>query len=355
MSKRSDAVEEAIDQIVKQIVDDDQYKSFFTPYTDDSVSRFIKTYARYKANQEVYGEYVENNQHSPMAEWRNGAWQCLREIQHKKLFDISCQWQAEEIKDLPGIEASYDFREIGEHILDYTGISPISEEELNFCMEFLREEKNALDYYSHDFEYQDQDELKSCFEEDMKTGIAYYDYHNTHTGNARLLKLPTIRMEKEHEYIRYREEKTDIKPKAEAKKIEKPDLRNEEEELIAFARKFNDPATASYIEDWLKYRNNQMEEADTWALGYVNRIYPDNIQILANQSWLNAIYEAAMGHKQGKILELLPSIYEEYLMKKSAGILIDAKDNDESTSEKWYRELILDGRERKGEPRNFNF
>lgn len=357
MSEKLDIYSETKKRTIHELENDARYKAFFSQYSDYSVGCFIRRYADHKADLVAYGNYTNRKKEQSMSEWQNGAWLCLEEIQQKKLFDLSCKWQMGEINHLPEIETTLDFKPIGNCILDYDGIPDISEEEMNFYRLLLYTEKNVIEYPPYDKNYQDYEEIKEHYDEHSTTGIRYYDLHNAHTKNKSLHGYGGLKLKKEMAYIKFsdacRADKADIKPK----EIDKPDLSYEDEEQIKFARKFNDLKMASFIKDWRIYIYEQEDYASDWALDYLKNVIPEKVPIDSNSHWLDATYEAAIAHKQRKIYEWLPSIYEEYLLKKSTGIrFATPKDYQKKGGlEKWYRDTVLDGRELKGEPKNFDF
>lgn len=357
MSKKKENCDEVREQFIHDLENDTRYKVFFSQFTKDSVARFIKSYAHNKARLVVYGNHTNREKQRCLEEWQEGAWQALREIQHKKLFDLSIKWQREEIVSPPGIETTLDFRAMGQRILDYDGIPDISEEDIILYRQFLESTEKALDYQKSFYtNYQDFEEIKQQYDTYLTTGIGYYDYHNNLTKNKSLLGYVGLRQEKEKEYIHYGKKKPQI-PIPKPTKNEKPSLSSEDEEQIKFARKFNDLKLAVYIEDWNNYIDERKDDFDAeWALIYLNNVFPEIVPIEANENWLIAAHEAALAHLQKKVHEWLPVIYEEYLMKKSTGIRFLIQEEEEKDGiEKWYRDWILDGRERKGEPRNFDF
>ena len=56
MSENGDKLSAAIARFVSEIANDEQYKSYFSQYKDDSVKHFIDTYAFYQANLESFGD-----------------------------------------------------------------------------------------------------------------------------------------------------------------------------------------------------------------------------------------------------------------------------------------------------------
>jgi hypothetical protein len=357
MSDKEEAFEEAKKRIALEMENDARYIIYFAQYDEGSIKPFINHYAYHKARLEIYGNSKQNSEQSLLIEWQKVAWDCLKEIQHKKLFDLACRWLAGQVRDIPDVVISRDFSIIENRILNYTGISSISEDELNFYLQYLREEKNVLGYYHQGHDYQEYERVKKHFDTHMNTGIPYYDYHNQYTGNDQLLKLKALKKEKEDAYLettfKERRKKT-VKP---VEKKGKPNLSSTDEEFVRFAKKFQDRKTANFIESLVEYRNNQQDSKQEWAVIYLNEIGSEQVPISAGNNWIDALYESAVGHRQEKIQEILPAIYEEYLMRKSTGIqfTLPGKRPRKDFLENWYKTAILDGRELCGEPRNFDY
>lgn len=357
MSEDTDSFEKVKERIALEMENDARYKIYFAQYDEGSIKPFINLYAHHKAHLEVYGNSKQNSEQSLLEEWQKVAWDCLKEIQHKKLFDLSCRWLSGQVRNIPDVDISRDFPIIGNCILNYTGISSISEDELNFYLQYLREEKNALGYYRLCHEYHDYTLVKKCFDTHMNTGIPYYDYHNQYTGNDKLLGLKALKKEKEDAYLEttFKERrKKKVKP---VEKKGKPNLSSTDKEFVRFAKKFKDQKTANFIESLVEYINNQQDSKQEWAVIYLNEIGSEQVPISAGNNWIDALYETAVGHRQEKIKEILPAVYEEYQMKKSTGIQITQPDNSHRKDflENWYKTAILDGRELCGEPRNFDY
>lgn len=362
MSDLEESYQKAKARIAAEMAKDEQYKNYFSPFTERSVQSFIEGYARHQANLEVYGDFTKFNDRFLMEGWQRGAWDCLKLIQHKKLLDTIYRWQAEEIKNVPGFEVTTDVTFAEERILDFESISNISEEELEFLLQFLKDSEPVRKYYNIFLSFQDDDGIRERYKKEGKTWIPYYDYHNKYTGNHKLMSLPKLRRPKEKAYIDFayqaEQKKNKNKPAPPSTpKEEKPQLGSEEEDLMTFARENNDLKTAYFIADYSKWKKEQVAWELTWATDYLSGIYPEKVNVAKHSKWDEAIYMAAVTHRQGKIREILPTIYEEYIMKKSAGIPFTPPPDPRfpRPDMSWYKEYILKGRALKDEPRDLNF
>ncbi len=201
MDQHEKSYQKAKDRMIKEITKNGLYKEFFSQYIPSSVKYFITRFAHHKANLEVYGDYTKYSQQSLLEGWQRSAWECLEQIQNKKLFDLACKWHAEEVRNLPEIEISIDFDSVQSHILDYSAIPDISEDDIDFYLRFLNSNEHVVDFYSSNIGFSIFQRVKDCYEEHNQTGSQYFDFHNTYTGNNRFLSLPNIRGNKEDEYM----------------------------------------------------------------------------------------------------------------------------------------------------------
>lgn len=357
MAKDKKLYQEVKNRIIKEMGENERYTNYFRKYSPKSVKDFVEHFAHHKAALEVYGDYTKEGQKHLMKRWHDKAWVALRLIQNKKLFDLACLWHAEEVRGLPKIEISEDFSEVQEYILDYDGIPDIEEDEVERYIRFLNSEEHAFGFFSYNEGFSEFSWIKDHYQDHSETGIPYFDYHNIYTGNQRLLSLPNIRGEKEDVYLQLgiaHEQKKNI---GLHKQDESPYLDNSDDELIKFARQFNDLKTAYYIQDYNKRKYEPIDVIDNLAIYYLDDIYPETVAIKTDLNWKDAVLDAAIGHFQKKVCEVLPSVYQEYLMKKKAGIIITPQKDKKSVHDvgPWIRDMILKGRELKGEPRDFNF
>lgn len=357
-------VEAAEERIINEIINDEKCKTYFDQFQESSVESFVKSYAEKKARMEVYGDYTKFQQQRMLNRFQTDGWEALIEIQHKKLFDTECLWRAEEVKNLPQILTTKDFDMVAEDILDYDGIEPITEEDIALYQQYLRKPQEFIDHGFSKSYYSEYEYMKEEYLADGDTSNDYFNYHNLMTGNHKLLLLPDIREEKELEYIHYRDqnENQKRKKKAPAKPVvpQKPSLMSfNDEQLIDFAKLCGDKKMVNFIKDRKIWMSERPDFIFDWAFQYLWDTSPEKVPIRANQDWKEAIYFAAADHKNNCIADILPTLHEEYLMKKAAGILMEKHDkkgpNVSKTISEHWKNLILEGRKLMGEPEDFNF
>lgn len=361
---KEEALKAAEERITNEIINDEKCKTYFDQFQESSVESFVKSYAEKKAHLEVYGDYTKFNQQRTLDEFQTDGWESLREIQHKKLFDTECLWRAEEINNLPEILTTKDFDLIAADVLDYDGIEPITKEDIALYQQYLRKPQEFVEYGSHRSHYSEFRYMKDEYLKNGHTFNEYFDYHNLMTGNHKLLLLPDIREEKELEYIHFKQDhdNKNKKKKAPAKPVtpRKPSLMSfNDQQLIEFAELCDDKKMVNFIKDRKVWVSERPDFIFDWAYQYLCDVSPEKISIRANEDWKEAIYFAAADHKNDRIADILPTLHEEYLMKKAAGILMGKYNEDSQSvysmiSDRW-KNLILEGRRLKGEPEDFNF
>lgn len=232
------------------------YKEFFSRYREDSVKSFIKYYASDKANYLIEGEYFLNEKDNIDSDIKKQASNCLWEIQQKKLFNLQCQWRAEQLK-IKEIESVQDFMYLHRAIKKCTFVSPVTEEEVQLYIKYLSTDTD--DHYDH-WNYHgwnDYTDYKRYIERNDPDRInplsQWYKFYDAHKGTDTLLDLPDVRDEKEEFYSKIWFEKEHKKKMAalKAKQSEedkRPYLSSRGEDLENFIRRFEEKAVIKYHE-----------------------------------------------------------------------------------------------------------
>ncbi len=349
---------EALERIIGEINTDERCKSYFVDYQEDSVNSFIKRYAEAKATLEVYGDFTKYRQENIIKDYHTGVWNALKEIQHKKLFDLECQWRAEQVTNIPGVVVTKDFYDIGKNILLYQGINEVTVRDIELYQNYLCQKPTEIIYMLNYVAYPDYDQITTQYAEYSETGHDYLEYHNNVTGNHSLLQLPDIRGMKEMKYMDMARDfniskiKKSTRP---AKMVEKKHISSTDEELIRFGEHLGDKKTINFIMDRWNWIKEKPDLIFSWAFEYLRDIAPEKVSIEANEDWKEALYFAAIQHRNKSISDLLPSVYEEYLFKKEMGMLNSEEEDHQSNLSEIWKEHILKGRELLGEPRDFDF
>ena len=350
-------VKDAQQRIIQEMKGNRGFIAYFEPYKESDVDSFIDGYADLMATLEVYGDFTKYRQERIIEDYINTAWIAIKLIQYKKLFDLECQWRAEQLTSVQDVLVTKDFKRVADDILNYTGVPPVSPEDIELYQQFLLQKPNYIIYCSGYHPYPYYEDVKDMYREEHETDVEYFDFHNNHTGLHSLLLLPDVRGMKELRYIdaAFEAIKKEIKETKSAPE-EKKYLHHSDDEMIRFGDHFGDKKTVNYIKDRKRWMSEKPDMVFSWAFDYLSTVCPEVVPIESNHDWKEGLYYAAVMHQNQKVSDLLPSVHETYLMQKEIGILSPKKDkiSDFDLSKMW-KERILQGRKISGEPEDFNF
>ena len=173
----------------------------YEEYKPESIASFIDHYVQEKLFVLEHGaDYVEWEENAQL-EWVDKAFDCLKEIQQKKLFDLQCHWRAEKIQ-LPGIEICFDLKLWERNIINCPLIPPVSTDELDLYEKYLLSDNfQVIGFYLWEF-WQDYDTIIEAVNSDEADGSfpEWYDFYNQNKGTGVYLLFPDIRGEKEKFY-----------------------------------------------------------------------------------------------------------------------------------------------------------
>ncbi len=348
------------------------YQEFFSQFHPTSVETFIRNYARRKAVYMINGPHYLNMQEQGGLKYKILAEEGLWAIQQKKLFNLQCQWRAEQVR-LKGVEHSTQFLLFSANIQHCPFISPVSRAELDLYIEFLRTEEsrfsygydNWQDYEAFKAEYQAEANGESANKEDEVTMPAWYRFYDEHMGTARLFDLPDVRGDKENRYrsiARQKQLETLRRKQKNVSNDTRPYLSIFDTTVVeSFIKKFEDKRMVKYcraVEEFQDQMDNNIELDD--ALDAL-RNAGTPVSIRANRDWKEAIIEAAHRFELEQIANILPSVHQEYLFRVENGInfqqnLIDKKKEEYAFQLcEMARTQILEGRGLLGEPQNLKF
>lgn len=329
--------EELHEQFTEELQNNEKIIKHFAKYEDKDVKKLISEYCRQKAQLKVRGNYTRRHHERVMTEWTNRCWFALCEIQSKKLFDLQCQWRAEQI-ELPGMKWTWQFLFPSMPLLDYEGVPDITPEEIEAYIRFLDTPAGfATHIYGFD-NHHHYDAIKEAHHEGSGEMPEYYNFHYQTTGNTMLLSLPDIRGKEEERLLKIIREhnKTTEKEKpkvAESKPPKKHLFPYNHEMQLSVANLLGEKDMAGFIKDQHKWNQESTESETEWSWFYLNSCFPENVAIRAADRFQDAIELAALQHITRKTQEFLPVIYEEYQMKKQLGSAIGytSRENERQT------------------------
>ena len=90
--------EQKYNEIVEDLLANPKVQEFQRDYLPSSVESFIKNYATEKVRILGWGPKFELWHEDEETKWFEECFSCFEEIQQKKLFDLQCQWRADQIK-----------------------------------------------------------------------------------------------------------------------------------------------------------------------------------------------------------------------------------------------------------------
>jgi hypothetical protein len=222
------------------------YQEFFKQFNPHSVESFIKNYARRKALYLTRGQDYMNLQEQKDLKYKMLAEEALWAIQQKKLFNLQCQWRAEQVR-LKGVEHSTQFLTLGTNIQHCPYISPVSKAELELYIKFLKSGQ-ANQVFGFD-NWQDYDAFKAEADDCYFPGIdgplesripSWYKFFDEHMGTGYLLGLPDTRGDKEQKY------------RAAARKQQLKEIKNTESKKSTDNRPFLSIFDTTLVESFVK-------------------------------------------------------------------------------------------------------
>ena len=354
-------------EIKKELRSNEKFMQFLEKAYPFSREGFIDEYAGEKVDWIEWGPtHIRWNEKEDL-QWLNDATAPLKEIQQKKLFDIQCLWRAEKM-NLPQIKTTFDFKYWEDNILNCPFVQPVTQTEVDLYIQYLQSEnfENQQGWFDR---WQDYEQIKEAYNSTNanRNFPDWYDFHNGRTGLSVYLILPDIRGSKEEFYLNLFRQET-------FKKAEQQKKKEQEQPILAGAKTDQRPWLNYHQKGWLTwfvttYEDKQTQEFfkryggenpfndqdefienDLRLLEHADRTIP----IQGWFDWKEAIHKAADRYRREKIIESLPSAFEQY------HIHLEMKLSFEETTpiftlNDWYHKAILRGRELNGEPLNFDF
>ena len=354
----------------KLLESDPEIQKYFQQFNTNTVETFIENYARKKGEYLEYGERdIENNERHDL-QYYEEAVDGLKMIQIKKLYDLRCQWGANQIK-IEGMDISWDFWMWTSDIFNCPFLPSITSDEFDLYCRFAD---------SKDFERYNKDEFLELFnnersDEDEDYLIPeWFHFHNLHTGAGLYFSLPDFRFEKENFYREISSKKIndEIEKKYESGELvkhvfdDRPDITYYHfEDVEKFIKLFENKKTLNKFYGYEKCSGRLIHNPDSEDTNLHDQAYEIfnaiiNLDIVlpieSHDDWREALIQTWKKYEQGQIAVLLPLAYQDYLFRIDNNIRLEAKDlSHEIDCSNNVKRQILDGRELAGEPRDFNY
>lgn len=322
------------------------YLNYFAQFDPESVERFINDYGKSKYYKYEREEYYKSRYEAYQTHFLSHAERYLEQILQKKLFNLQCLWRADQI-ELPLVDISDDFVYWSNNIRACPFIPPITEEEIDLCIRFLKEDidwGHCNNPYAEDI-WQDYEEFKNQLFIDENQGTPeaeelrfyatempqLYLFFDTYQGTTHLLRLPDIRGKKERVYkdegrnIAYEERVAVLKAENKIKVDENGNIVHKTTALpILYSSdeaKFIEAAEDERTKDLFKaYEHDRQSNHDLNYEGLEDDLetlkeFDEPIPIEAYSDWRFAVRMATYRFRQKKAAEMLPYVYDSYLLE----------------------------------------
>lgn len=329
-----------LDQFTEELKTKQEYLDYYDKFDPASIDEFIDKYASIKLkmfqNQEDYKEGTDYFK----SRFIDLADKYIDMILQKKLFNLQCKWRAGLIQ-LPLVSICKDFEYWSRHIRACPFIPIVTPEDIELCMSFLKEEYdeyadaiiigNKWQYYEL-FKFGESQEEEGEYDEDAEevstTSMPpLYLYFDLYQNTAGLINLPDVRGEKEDMYLgiyrdmqRYERERSVVTTPQIVEPTE-PVVRTPYRERLfgsskniktfveAVENKESKEAHTYYYENYQLDKDHEFEE----ILMYL-RDFKEPFPIEAHEDWREAVRLVLLRQTQLKAAEMLPYVYETYVM-----------------------------------------
>ncbi len=395
-----------VEQHIEHLRTNPDYLAYYAKFNPDSIEKFITDYAKRKHNDYTRETFYEEHYESYQMRFYHHAERYLEQILQKKLFNLQCQWRACLIElPLVDIIPDFDYWSSSENIRSCPFIPPITEAEIDLCIRFLNEKidwGNCNDCYMEDV-WQDYDRFKNQLFYDDHEGEPeaealsgwdcvelpdLYQFFDIYQGTTHLINLPNIRGEKEEEYrrkgsnISYEARVAESKANGTYKPHKSEELDEEGNpipyvyvpdldswDVDKFIEAVEDERTKALYKAYEHYRGRNRDlnyeglDEDLKVL----KEFDEPIPIDAYSDWRIAVRMAAYRFRQKKAAEMLPYVYDTYLLEFDEEMDVDkiidervahVQFNDTYSTYShllYYKNEFLDGREALTGKRDFDY
>lgn len=359
----------------EQILADPRLRELLVGYHPLHHELFLKAYARELNDLYRNGTIYESNLEYLLHQHDKVAYEHLWMIQHQKLFDLECQWRAEQV-EVPGALLTANFEDWHNHIEECPVLTPISPGELELFDRFLAQLTDSEDLrtgnISHMFWLRRRYPGVYEEDEDEEEFTAWTEFWDVYRGTSYLRQLPDLRGTKEHRYeqaaidetMRQRLPRPDSDPDADLRP-QVPTWGDDFDDLVReLLRRFELPARLRQFETKRQLEDYDASEDRTdlpLALERLQNAGPILVPIEAHADWRQAIIAAGHRHYLSELRAALPRVYDAYCQRETLGISqAPPRENRWRTRERdaCFRnsaEQIRKGRRLLGEPDDLNF
>lgn len=347
---------------VREMLKDEHAQAFFKKFDvkPDGIKDFLTYYSKHKAKVIDKGDDFTRHIHKMAEVHKEMAWKAYGAILSRKLFILQCRWRAEQLI-LKDLAISYDFWYWGYDPYCCPFIDEVTAEELELMKAFLlqpafrRWDLELHDNWQNYEKYVEPADKDISLRTDYPSWFAYCDAHGT---DPDWCSLPDIRGQKEQAYMKAARDSKKTSKAADAPKEEtKKSLHYNDKDLMAaeLADLLGDTTTAQYIRDKYDCRKGQLYPDVDVAQMYFEAFHTEEFPVQANENWGEGLVMASDQFFARRAAAALEETHEEYLYRKANDLLEKEEDNYFQRIAERFREVIMEGRMKKGESRDLNF
>jgi len=230
--------------------------------------------------------------------------------------------------------------------------------------DYLSQENTILDEYFSTHDWQNYESIKSTYQNNNEMlGIPeWYNFHNLRTGNSKLLLLPDLRGERDNYYLKVWSENEKITNselygvKLPTEIDKRPFLFLHDKDVLAYIVTTFDTKEAQQGHRYFTESNKDDDESE-----YFERILKELLKakefvpIQSHHDFREALEKAYHVYRCKMISEHIPLAYEQYLLNRQMNFSVPKDDIGAYDLREKYANMILDGRELNGEPRDFDY
>lgn len=346
-----------ISRFMTEVLDEPKALRWLGQFDPETVTPFLTSYYIFRTCWINFGDVHLQNKEKYVTMHLEEAEAALEMILQKKLFDLQCQWRAEQLK-LPGIQHSMQFIKLGFDVQNVDFVPPITTEEVELLKVWLQNPDSNIEPPS-DEGWQDYNKFAIARKDELADDFpAFFKFMDAQQGQTSLWDtLENTRGGKEFHYFDARMQQDLPAMKAEAAN-RLPSLLENEGYMGEFANVFEDRITND--------RRIAMEQSPEVS----ERILMDALHLLketktpvpveANDDWRQAVIAGAAKLRRQRLLNALDVAWENYQFRQKNHIGLPIKeiapvDRLRLQQHETYGIYILEGRELLGEPKDFNF
>jgi hypothetical protein len=324
------------------------YQAEYAKYDAKGIDEFIDGYAKTKYEAFKERAFYQKEYEAHQTQFLMRAERYIDMILLKKLFNLQCLWRANKIK-LPLIEACVDFDYWERNIRHCPFIPPITQEEIDICVAYLQNQIDLSDeecenYFPHgwlDYEKFKNQLLVDRYEEDEEKRLPpielpdeyscmrlpnFYTFWDAQQDTEHLIDLEDVRGKKEEKYVEesrrlYRENRRkalEAEGKTDTPYVYKdylPTLHGYHHTYPDFIEATEDDESKELLKNYYHYFPKFDEDDAEKDYNFLKSFLDEPIAMIAHEDWRFSMKISVLWFKQCKAVEVLPYIYDTYLME----------------------------------------